>query len=464
MELPGAKPAVAERSVSHGAIAAGMPVTLGIIAVNAAVFLAMVFRHVSLTSPTTAQLWQWGANHGPLTFDGQWWRLVSNTFVHIGLVHLVVNMWSLWNLGALAERLYGRWLYLFLYLFCGAAGSMASLAWHPMVTSAGASGAIFGLAGALIVTFRWGDLPIPRHVLRPILLTLVLFTVANVLFGLWTQFVDNGAHLGGLAAGMALAWVVIQPSMRGEGAQKSRLYLAACSLLILAGLWGFVVRAGDWTVHFERGEAARRQNKLDVAINELKLATARKPNTPELQLLLARTYLQAGQFGPAKARLLRAVELDRKSSEAWSELGVLYLAQNQAAEAYNAFSREAALQPNSAQAQSQMALAALAMACSQEAITLYKHAIALKPDFADAYKNLGIIYLRLRDNDNALAIFQQMAKVAPNSFEAQIGLATAYQAKGMQAEASTAIAKAMKLRPPPPVPPATPPGPAGQPK
>jgi rhomboid protease GluP len=123
--------------VSHRELAAGMPVTVAIIAVNCAVLLLMAFRHVSLMSPTSEQLLRFGANHGPLTLDGQWWRLLTNTFLHIGLAHLAVNMWSLWNLGALAERLYGRWLYLFIYLFSGVAGSIASIAWHPGVTSAG---------------------------------------------------------------------------------------------------------------------------------------------------------------------------------------------------------------------------------------------------------------------------------------------------------------------------------------
>ena len=427
--------------------AAAMPVTVAIIAINTLVYLAMVARHVSPTSPNVEQLWRWGADYGPFAFGGQWWRVFTNVFLHIGIFHLIVNMWALWNLGALAERLFGRWLYGFIYLFCGVAGSLASLGWHPMITGAGASGAIFGLAGALIVTFRFGDLPIPRAIIRPILSTLIVFTVANVLFGLWTQFVDNAAHLGGLTAGLILGAVVIQPAFRGAGARTNRLLICVSLSLILAGAWGYVRKANFWSVHLQRSEEAMRQHKLDAGIDELKQVVAAKPKDAHFQLMLGRAYMQAKQWPAAKARLLRAAELAPKDPEIWSMLGGFYEMQDQAQPAYEAFSRVAALQPNSPEAHHDMGMAAVAAGDLKQGIVEMKRAIALRPTFAQAYTHLAQTYLALHDSDDALKTFQDMAKVMPRSVEAQLGLAQVYDAKGQDQDAVAVLKKAVQTTP-----------------
>ena len=116
-----------------------MAVTQGIFGINVAVFVAMTLAGVSLTEPTTAQLWHWGANYGPLTIGGQWWRLLSCVFVHIAIIHIGFNMWCLWGLGKLAESVYGHWTFGAVYLITGVAASVTSLAWNPGGTSAGAS-------------------------------------------------------------------------------------------------------------------------------------------------------------------------------------------------------------------------------------------------------------------------------------------------------------------------------------
>ena len=128
-------------------------VTHALVGINAAVFLGMALAGISITSPTTQQLVHWGANWGPLTLSGESWRLFTCMFLHIGVIHIAFNMWCLWDLGALAESLYGHWTFASVYLISGVAGSVASVAWHPGTVSAGASGAIFGIAGALIASF-----------------------------------------------------------------------------------------------------------------------------------------------------------------------------------------------------------------------------------------------------------------------------------------------------------------------
>src|SRR5215469_6404564 len=130
------------------------PITTGLVAVNIAVFLVMVFTGVSVADPTPRDIVRWGANYAPFTLGGQSWRLITAVFLHIGIIHILANMWALWNLGALAEMIFGRKFYLPVYLLAGVAGNIGSLAIHHNAPGAGASGAIFGLAGAMISVLK----------------------------------------------------------------------------------------------------------------------------------------------------------------------------------------------------------------------------------------------------------------------------------------------------------------------
>src|ERR1700675_1767725 len=145
------------------------PFTLAIVGLNVLVFAAMVATGVPVVEPNSLHLLKWGANYAPLALDGQPWRIFTSNYVHIGIVHLAVNMWSLWMVGRLAERIFGGWTYLLVYTATGLAGSLASLLWHPMGVSAGASGAIFGLVDALIGALYLGKLPFPKPVLQSLL-------------------------------------------------------------------------------------------------------------------------------------------------------------------------------------------------------------------------------------------------------------------------------------------------------
>ncbi|MEM7051966.1 MAG: rhomboid family intramembrane serine protease [Acidobacteriota bacterium] len=151
-----------------------------------------------------------GANFGPLVAEGQLWRLVSSMFLHGGLFHLAVNGWALYQLGTLVELWMGKGRLLVVYVVTGVAGSIASVAWNLFGAeiprpSVGASGAIFGLLGALIAF-----LVRRRDRLRPeaksILRSLSFWAAINVFLGLTVPVIDNAAHLGGLFAGFALGW------------------------------------------------------------------------------------------------------------------------------------------------------------------------------------------------------------------------------------------------------------------
>jgi rhomboid protease GluP len=184
------------------------PITTTLVGMNVAVYVAMVLTGVSPVAPTIPQLLKWDANWGPLSLGAEPWRMLASNYVHGGIIHIALNMWCLWNLGLLAERIFDPWTYVLIYTFCGLAGSLASLWWHPMAVGVGASGAIFGLAGALIAALYLGHLPISKQAIQGTLKSLLMFAGYNLFFGAAIQVVDNSAHIGGLLAGLTLGAVL----------------------------------------------------------------------------------------------------------------------------------------------------------------------------------------------------------------------------------------------------------------
>ena len=216
------------------------PITKMLVGANVAVFVAMTLSGVSLSEPTIPQLLKWGANFGPLSLGSEPWRILTANYLHIGLLHILFNMWCLWDLGNLAERIFDRWAYLLTYTLCGIAGSIASLWWRPGGVGAGASGAIFGLAGALIAALYLGRLPIPKQAVQRTGRSLLMFAGYNLFFGVVDARIDNSAHLGGLVAGLALGAVLAQNLTAPEEARKrwqNGVFVVAALILVLAFGW-----------------------------------------------------------------------------------------------------------------------------------------------------------------------------------------------------------------------------------
>ncbi len=123
-------------------------------------------------------------------------------------MHIAFNMWCLWDLGALCESLYGRWTFAARYMMTGIAGGVGKRRLESGVLSVGASGAIFGLAGALIASFYLGEFSLPSVAIRGTLRSLVFFVGFNVLFGSMFPGIDNACHAGGLVSGLILGALI----------------------------------------------------------------------------------------------------------------------------------------------------------------------------------------------------------------------------------------------------------------
>src|SRR5882762_3777482 len=212
-------------------------VTMGLMAINLIVFLAMVFSGASPINPGGEALARFGGSWGYSLFAQQW-RLLTANYVHAGIIHIAFYMWCLWDLGGLAERIFDRWVYFLLYTCCGLAGSLAAAWWNPMAITIGASGAIFGIAGALISVLYLGKLPVSKHAIQSTLKSLLFFAGFNLFYGAAiSRGISNSAHIGGVVTGLALG-AVLAPSLTAP-AGKRQLW----SLVVFAGA-GIVLLGG----------------------------------------------------------------------------------------------------------------------------------------------------------------------------------------------------------------------------
>lgn len=181
----------------------GYFVTPILININILVFLIMVLFGVDFISPTTNDLILWGANFRPMTLEGEYWRLLTNCFLHIGVFHLMMNMYALMYIGLLLEPHLGKIRFLSAYLLAGLLASVTSLWWHDLTVSAGASGAIFGMYGVFLVLLTT-DL-IEKNSRKTLLTSIVIFVGYNLINGL-KGGIDNAAHIGGLIAGLIIGY------------------------------------------------------------------------------------------------------------------------------------------------------------------------------------------------------------------------------------------------------------------
>jgi len=242
------------------------PATYLLLGINCAVFLAMVAAKVGIVNPDPELLLtHWGANNaGSVLCQGEWWRIVTAMFVHAGILHIATNVWCLWNLGLLAEPLMGSFGVIAVYILTGAAGNLLSTAryfslfypdWqryhdvHVFPPGVGASGAVFGIAGALIVLLKSHRLPVPVEEVKRLRRSVIYFAVINLVIGGGINFgtnvigsgihIDNYAHLGGVGCGLLFALPMVPRLGAPRTLFNRRLRLAVIMTATILVLFGF---------------------------------------------------------------------------------------------------------------------------------------------------------------------------------------------------------------------------------
>ncbi|GAA5180000.1 hypothetical protein GCM10025771_23520 [Niveibacterium umoris] len=236
-------------------------VTYLLVAANLLVFAWLVLRSGSIMQINSQVLINYGALYGPAALTGQGWRVITAIFLHGGLMHIALNMFALWQVGAVGERLFGHRNFLLTYAGAGLLGSFLSLWWKPGVLSVGASGAIFGLYGALLAYLIFERRAVPHAILRELRTSTVAFIGFSLFAGVALPGIDNAAHVGGLVAGFVLGAGFAHPldQRPGLGVWLRSLSGISAVLCLALMLWQGAQPAGEG---FRRMALEQRQAAL----------------------------------------------------------------------------------------------------------------------------------------------------------------------------------------------------------
>ena len=439
-------PTPAPASAGGAQTAYQFPVTVALLGINLLVFAAMVVRGVSVSHPDNQVLLNWGADFGPLSLGTQPWRLLTSNYVHIGLIHLFVNMWALWQLGRVTERIFGAFTYFVIYTASGISGSLLSLLHNPMVVSAGASGALFGIMGALITALYLGKLPFPKRARDSLLKNLLWVAVINLGLGASIAGIDNAGHVGGLIMGLGLG-AIIGPHLMEEPPRRAaynRLMLIAAAFL-LVGFGTFVKQRNGYVADIEKARIALASNRNDEAIRVLQRAIAHDPNNPEALNMLAQAYMRKDDFAHAQIALQRMVQVDPNNLTAKYILGLTYAEQHQYEDARRVYSELTQQQPDNADAWVFLGASLDGLNREEEAINAYNKAISLNPKNSETYRELGLAEAKLNRYQDAVSSLQKAAQLDPQNGEIQKDLSDVYTLMGNTSAAAAAKRRAEEL-------------------
>jgi membrane associated rhomboid family serine protease len=215
-----------------------MPATMVLIAINVIVYLVEIAKGGGGLGEMSSQvIYEMGGLFGPSVSEGgDWWRVITSGFVHVSIIHIGLNMFLLFVMGRLLEPAIGTLRFVFLYFACLLAGSFLALAFSPNALSAGASGAIFGVLGAVFVIARGRKLDAIAGEIG----FLILF---NLIFTFSVSRISVGAHVGGLVAGILCGLLIVAGEQGRYGRDLTRTNRLAIELggMTAIGVLSFIL-------------------------------------------------------------------------------------------------------------------------------------------------------------------------------------------------------------------------------
>lgn len=424
---------------------ASMGVTQVIFGANIAVFIAMTLSLGAsmLSNPPGPGLVDWGANYGPLTMSGEWWRLLTAVFVHGSLLHIAFNMWCLWDLGRLAESVYGHWTFAIVYVICGVFSSLASVWWNPGVLSVGASGAVFGIAGALIASFYLGEFSLPRSAIAGTLRSLLIFAGYNLFFGAVIGHIDNAAHIGGLIMGLILGALIARIAPVHDDVVK-RIGVLLVGVVMVAGSIFWLQYSRGYLADAQKGIILLRQGQLDQGIEQLKKSVGVRPNFLDGHAALAQAYVAKKDYANAAAEMGRVITLSPRDENAYFRLGLIYLEQKDWAKAQETYTQLLKINPNSSDGHVGLASALSGLHQDAESLVEFQRGAAIDSNYPGVNYNIGVQQARLGHYDDAIASLLKQRQIADDADNEKL-LADVYTIKGMPREAAEAKAKTEQM-------------------
>ncbi len=351
-----------------------------LLALNILVMVAFTIANPTmLLVPEKQSLIDFGANFGLLTCTGQQWRLFSYMFLHVGILHLAVNMYALYKVGPPAEDLFGWKNYLIIYLFSGVMGSLASCLVNPMLVSSGASGAIFGVYGSLLAFMYVQRDQFPQKTLHNHALMAVCFLICNVFYGFLVPEMDSFAHYGGLLAGAFSGFLFAQLQIKEK-------YRIAYTMPILALLMGAMLAVTEIAFdrrgyqYYHEGVDAMKKDDFALAVDYFTLFIAMHP----------------------------------ADADAYGNRGMAYAKMDELHRAASDFATVMALAPRSSDPYNSLAWIECGLGEYEDAIKHASRAIRINPKFSAALDTRGYAYAHLGKKAEAQADYEQAIKFAPD--------------------------------------------------
>jgi membrane associated rhomboid family serine protease/Flp pilus assembly protein TadD len=431
--------------------------TLTILAVN---LLLFVLETLAGGSKNTGVLIAFGASYAPLFRRGEYWRLVMPMFLHIGWVHLLVNGYALYILGPILERVYGYGRFAALYVAAGIGSSALSMTLSPHV-AAGASGAIFGVAGAMLVTGYVHRDVIPPRWGRAFGRGMIPFIAVNLALGFTVRGIDSWGHLGGLISGVLLALLIPPPRhnlLRDEtGEQPSQ---AIVLLPIATVLLAMTATANQYRISqavtrlLAEGTRFEVAHQYDRALRSFQEAARKAPHDERPHEQMGGLYLAQRMYDQAIQEYGEAVVLGLPDDpEPRLRLGIAYRLKGDLPKAQQAFEEALGKNPQTGEGQILLADLYAEQKLYADAITHYQEALRLEPNLAVAHNNLAWLYAtsddpKYHDPKAALDHAQHAVDLTHWKVAGFIDtLAEAYFANGIYQEAVNTQKKALALEP-----------------
>ncbi|MBA3992099.1 MAG: hypothetical protein C0469_01135 [Cyanobacteria bacterium DS2.3.42] len=414
------------------------PATSAIVAANIVMFAVMaVFTgSQAITGPNNQTLIDFGADIGIRAMYGEYWRIVTNLFVHIGLLHCFMNMWIFAVMGPNVEKIYGVFKFTLAYFFAGIVASLTSIYMHPQQISAGASGAVFGVFGLWFGFLLANKSILQENFVKSNMKSAVVFLIMVLASGFMRSGIDNAAHVGGVVAGF-LCGFLLSPSFPGDPRWRKKDFLGLVVMLaIVAGafylsyvkthkvtnLQAVVLSPAD----LKEPTSYLKNNKPQEAIKLLDVVLAKQPNHPQAHYLRAHAFLMLNNEEKALADMNQTLKKFPQMLPAlqFKTQRLINLARFQ--EALTVADKVVAVAPNESLGYQLRSSIYDRLDNTAKCLDDANEAVRLDPDNANAHSIRGYAYMNLGLADDAVKDFSKALEIDPGLVGAMNGRMFAY--------------------------------------
>lgn len=378
-----------------------------LVSCNIGVFLAMVLLTgwQSILFPDLENLMSWGALYGPDALYGEYWRMFTSMFLHAGILHLGMNMYVLWFVGQIVERLFGAKKFLVIYLLAGIGGAINMLIWCPTAVSVGASGAVFGAFGGLLAFFQLHRSEFPPRLFQERLRGILVFLLINLFYGFLIPGIGNAAHIGGLVAGY-IAGVSVMPAVPSDLRWHWRDWLRVAVVIAVFSLLFYVDKRGylDYSAELSLGKALKliREEKFQQAVTLIDRRLQVNANDVRALTARAAAYNALNEHKKAIADCDRILGVDPKSFRAYLARAGSYGKLGDHQRSLEDIGKVLSLKPNLADAYAMRGWDHLALERFPSAIDDYTKALQLSPSMTWAYSSRAFAKFAVGDRKGAI--------------------------------------------------------------